>query len=204
MGVDNTLIGKVYFEGDVRMPVPPEYFLQRLYDYDALLVMFPSVARPGFYVVARRRERTQGISEKAVLPGVTNPDTLTCVKMGWIPVCAIVQTGVSWNPDQIIARLRARDLWAHGGADKVADMLEEQETADVAAQKKATRDDLWNRSGEGWRTYQARTGASSILFHDNLPVKGGDGSTAPTPRSTAGLGASFSAEKPDTTIGGEV
>jgi hypothetical protein len=199
MGAENAFIGKTYFDGDVQMPVPPEYFLQRLYDYDALLVLFPSIAHPGSYVVARRRERTRGLTGDAVLAGVTNPDTLTCVRMGWIPVCVMVQTGLSWNPDQIIARLQARDIRAHGGADKVADLLEEQETAEKVAQKKATRDDLWNRSGDAWRSYQARTGASSIRFNDT-PVNGGDGRTAPnTPRSTAGLGAPDGA-----TIGGEV
>lgn len=200
MSADNAFIGKTYFEGDVQMPVPPEYFLQRIYDYDALLVVFPSTPHPGSYVIARRRERTKGISGDAVIPGVTNPDTLICIKMGWIPVCVMVQTGTSWNPDQIIARLQARDIRAHGGPEKVADALEAQETADDAARKQAVRDDLWNRSGDGWRTYQARTGASSIKFNDRLPVKGDDGVTVPsTPRSTAGLGA-----PEGVTIGGEV
>lgn len=194
----NTFIGRNYFEGDGQMPVPPEYFLQRIYDYDALLVLFASVARPGGYVLARRRENSPGLTSDALLQ-VANPDTRMCMAMGWIPVCMVFQTGISWNPDQIIARLKTRDIRAQGGAEKVAALLEEQEDAEKAAQKKATREDLWNRSGDGWRTYQARTGASSIKFHDNLPVKGATDSTAPTPRSTAGLGG----DSP-TTIGGEV
>lgn len=224
MGAINALVGKVYFEGDVQMPVPPEYFLQRLYDYDAMLVMFPSAVRAGTYVLARRRERTPGLTS-AALAIVANPDTRLCMAMGWVPVCAMFQTGASWNPDQIIARLKARDIRAIGGADKAADLLEEQEDAEKAAQKAATREDLWNRSGDGWRTYQARTGASSHLFHETPPrtpvmfvAEGGAPpessmpadhpapspvpeatvSTASTPRSTAGLGAESA------TIGGEV
>lgn len=199
MSEDNSLIGRVYFEGDVQMPVPPEYFLQRLYDYDALLVMFASRVRPGCYVLARRREQTPGLRDSK-LAEIANPDTRQCMAMGWLPVCMIVQSGANWNPEQIIAKLAARDIRAHGGGEKVADLLEAQEDAEKTATKAAIREDLWNRSGDGWRTYQARTGASSIQFHGELPtpVTGGDGSTAPTPRSTAGLGAPEGA-----TIGGE-
>ncbi len=182
-----------YFGGDSGVQTPPDYFLQRIYDYDAMLVLFPSQVRPGAYVVARRRQHTRGLTESA-LAAVGNPDTRTCMAMGWVPVCVIFQTGVSWNPDQIIAKLQARDLWAHGGADKVADLLEDQEAKDEEARKKAVRDDLYNRSGDGWRSYQARTGASSIKFHDNYVTKLPAPETAveltvSTPRSTAGLGA---------------
>jgi hypothetical protein len=114
-------------------------------------------------------------------------------------VCAVFQAGISWNPDQIIARLKARDIRANGGADKVADQLEAQEAADEAATKKAIRDDLWNRSGDGWRTYQARTGASSIKFHDNLPVKEATVQQLP-PLEAQQDGAPI----PALTIGGEV
>jgi hypothetical protein len=198
MSEDNSFIGRTYFEGDVQMPVPPEYFLQRIYDYDALLVMFPSTARPGAYVIARRREKSPGLTS-AALASVGNPDTRLCMAMGWVPVCAMFQAGISWNPDQIIARLKARDIRANGGADKVADQLEAQEAADEAATKKAIRDDLWNRSGDGWRTYQARTGASSIKFHDNLPVKEATVQQLP-PLEAQQDGAPI----PALTIGGEV
>lgn len=190
----NAFIGRNYFEGDVQMPVPPEYFLQRIYDYDALLVMFASAARPGGYVLARRRENSPGLTDKS-LAAIGNPDTRICLSMGWVPICMFYQTGISWNPEQIVARLHARDIRAQGGADAVADRLEEQEDAEKAAQRKATRDEQWDRSGEAWRSYQARTGASSIQFHGEVkaPVTDATDSTASTPRSTAGLGAETSA-----------
>lgn len=173
------------------MDVPPEYFLQRIADYDAMLVLFPSQVRPGAYVIARRRQHTPGLTH-AALGTLVNPDTRTCVTMGWVPVCVMFKTGDSWNPDPIIAKLKLRDIWAEGGADKVADALEAQEAKEEAARKQAVRDDLYNRSGDAWRSYQARTGASSIKFHDNhdkAPVSETTVSTVSTPRSTAGLGA---------------
>jgi hypothetical protein len=204
MDGENSFLGRTYFEGDAQLPVPPEYFLQRIYDYDALLVMFPSQVRVGAYVVARRRENSPGLTS-AALAAVANPDTKTCMAMGWVPVCIMFQVGLNWNPEPLIAKLTARDIRANGGADKVADLLEQQEADAEVARKKALRDDLWDRSGEGWRTYQARTGASSIQFHGEVkaPVSETTVSTVSTPRSTAGLGTGDNMSS-GMTIGGEV
>ena len=37
-------------------PAPPAYFLQAIYDYDAMLVVMPSRDNPGAYVIARRKQ----------------------------------------------------------------------------------------------------------------------------------------------------
>lgn len=170
MSETNAFIGRTYFEGDSGIAVPPEYFLQRIYDYDPLLVVFPSQRQPGAYVLARRREQTAGLTGK-VVDMITQPDTKTCIAMGWIPVCTFFQTGISWDPTLIIGKLMARDIREQGGADKVADRLEEEEDAATAATRQATRDDLYNRSGDAWRSYQARTGQNSLLPHGELPRK---------------------------------
>jgi hypothetical protein len=94
----------------------------------------------------------------------------------------------SWSPDPLIRTLKARDLWEHGGADKVADMLEAQEDTAKAANAQAIRDDLYNRSGDAWRSYQARTGASNIQFHDRPKSKTVLGAPAQVSESTVGLG----------------
>lgn len=187
MDGENSFLNRTYFQGDGHMPVPAEAFLQRIYDYDAMLVLFASQVRPGSYVVARRREYSPGLTS-AALASVGNPDTKMCMAMGWVPVCIMFHAGHSWDPGPLIAKLRARDLWAHGGADKVADLLEEQEAAAEVARKKAVRDDLWDRSGDGWRSYQARTGASSIQFNGEVkaPVPETTVPTVSTPRSIAG------------------
>jgi hypothetical protein len=76
------------------------------------------------------------------------------------------KTGPTWNPDPIIETLKARDLWAVGGGDKAADLLEAQEDAAAAKLKAEIRDDIWNRSGDAWRSYKARTGQSTIRHND--------------------------------------
>jgi hypothetical protein len=160
-----------YIADNTRMPVPSAYFLQRLYDFDSYLVILPSRVRAGAYVIGRRKQFSRGITEKAIDEQYSNPDTKMCVLNNCVPVCMMFATGATWDPDYIIAKLKARDIWAHGGADKVADMLEAQEAAEAAALKKSIRDDLWNRSGDGWRTYQARTGQSTIRHNDLRPTK---------------------------------
>lgn len=151
---------------------PPSYFLQRLYDFDAMLVLMPSRDQPGAYVLGRRKQFGPGITESALDAVYTKADTKMSILNGAVPVCMVFKplTG-SWSPDPLIRTLMARDIWAHGGADKVADMLEAQEEA---AKKKISDDiraDLYNRSGDGWRSYQSRTGQSTIKHRDMYPTK---------------------------------
>lgn len=150
-----------------KMAAPPAYFLQRLYDFDNMLVLVPSRNVPFAYVLARRKQFSKGLTDRAIESVIQQPDTKMCLAYGLVPVCLVYKTGPSWDVDSLIQSLRARDMWAHGGPDKVADLLEEQEAAEKLAIQKATRDDIYNRSGDAWRSYQARTGASSIRFNGN-------------------------------------
>jgi|KBSSwiStaDraftv2_1062776.scaffolds.fasta_scaffold06641_4 hypothetical protein len=151
---------------------PPAYFLQRLYDFDAMLVLMPSRDQPGAYVLGRRKQFGPGLTPAAVQGVYTKPDTRMCILNGAVPVCMVFKpANGSWSPDPLIRTLMARDIWAHGGADKVADMLEEQEEAEKVATLAASRKEIYERSGDGWRSYLARTGQSSIKFNDRFPVK---------------------------------
>lgn len=174
---------------------PPAYFLQRLYDFDAELVLMPSREQPGAYVLGRRKQWGPGLTQAAVDAVYTKADTKMAILAGCVPVCMVFKpVSGNWIPDGLIRTLAARDLWAHGGADKVADMLEAQEDAADKANKKAIRDSIYERSGDAWRSYQARTGQSSIKFKDMLPAKtqrsaaAGSGIRKTKSKSTAGLG----------------
>ena len=156
--MSNRYIGVNFIPDNPRMAVPPEFFLQRLYDFDADLVMLPSRHVPFAYVLGRRRRYTAGLTDRAVAEASKQPDTIMCMNYGLVPVTLIYQLGSVWNADPIIRSLQARDIWAHGGADKFADKLDE---ADASLEKKVKQDskrDMWDRSGDAWRSYQARTG----------------------------------------------
>ena len=147
---------QVYIADNTRMETPPGWFLQALHDYDADLVVLPSRMRPFAYVIARRLRNKRW--DMAAVDSTTQPDTKMCMLHGLIPVCLMFKHGPTWSAEIILAKLRARDLWAHGGPDKVANLLEEQEAAEKAKIQADIRADMWDRSGDAWRSYQARTG----------------------------------------------
>ena len=156
-GNPNPWVGRVYIVDNARMPIPPAHFLAAVHDQDAMLVLFPSRQQPFTYVVARRRQLTKGLAMMPV-DEQTPADTKMCMEHDALPICRMFHHGAGWDPDPLIRSLRMRDLWTHGGPDKVADLLDTQDAKAEAANKRQIREDLYNRSGDGWRTYQARTG----------------------------------------------
>ncbi len=162
----NKFIGINYVDDNENMDVPPEFWLQRLYDFDSELVVFPSRYRPYAYVLARRQHFSAGRRDLALEKSVTQPDTKLCLERHLVPVTLIYRTGVTWTIDNIIAQLKARDVWAHGGYEKVANLLDDQDVKTEEDKAAVVRQDMWARSGEGWKSYQARTGQSTTRYND--------------------------------------
>jgi len=189
----NPWVGITYIPDNTRMATPPAHFLQVLHDYDGDLVIVPSRKTPYAYVIARRQRYSGGITSEVLHDTIDQPDTKMCLRYGLVPVCLMYRTGDSWDVDAILNKLKARDIWAHGGADKVADIMEEEEAKVVAAKKKQIRDDLWNRSGDAYRTYKRRTG-QSVSLAPNTTRTGRRMKLAPTPsKGMTGLGAQLQA-----------
>ena len=114
----NRYLGVTYIADNPRMETPPEWFLQRLFDYDSQLVLLPSRYKPYAYVIARRsRLGRRGLTGNAIADTITQPDTLMCMLYGCVPVCLMFKHGPQWAVDGVLAKLKARDLWAAGGAD---------------------------------------------------------------------------------------
>lgn len=179
----NRFVGVNYFpEGMPHMAVPPEHWLERLFDYDAELVVFPSRHVPYAYVLARRRRLRAPAIDKILENTITQPDTKVCLARGLAPVTVILRhSHGSWSIDNIIASLQARDIWRHGGGDKFADKQEEAEAAEERAKRTALRDDMWARSGQAWESYKRRTGqrvsSPGVATRAPLPTKIPSGST---------------------------
>lgn len=165
----NPYVGLNYLDLNSNMAVPPSYWLQRLFDFDDKLVVFPSFVVPFAYVLARRRQLTRGMTDTALEATIDQKDTKTCLRFGLVPVSLIYRTGVTWSIDNIIADLKARDIWAAGGAEKFTDKLDAADESRKKATRAAIRDDMWHRSGDAWRSYQARTGQRSRLI---VPTSG--------------------------------
>lgn len=155
----NPYIGVNYLDIDNKMAVPPKYWLERLYDFDADLVVFPSIQTPFAYVLARKARRTGGMNIQDPAFAKSAPDTKFCIMRHLLPVSLIYRyNAVSWSIDNIIAELKRRDIWAAGGGDAYADQADAADTQAEHHTKQTIRDDMYNRSGDAWRSYQARTG----------------------------------------------
>jgi len=158
MHTANRYLGVNYYNTSPNVAVPPEYVLQRFFDFDQELVLFPSATVPFAYVIARRAHRTGGynVHDPAFLSAP--PDTKFCVEHHWLPVTIMFKTGLTWEVDTVLQQLAARDIWRAGGAEAAADQLDAADEAKEVGTKAAIREDMWNRSGDAWRSYQARTG----------------------------------------------
>ena len=185
----NPYVGVTFIPDNPRMATPPAWFLQRVYDFDAQLVLMPSRMRAGTYVIARRQRRPRAqLTAKALIDTTTQQkDTQMCLKHGCVPVCLMFHFGSTWNADALLAKLKARDTWALGGGEKAADLLDAQDESDRQRQRQAIRDDLWHRSGDGWRTYQTRTGQRVLSSGGVTPATPEVSFPVATPSTPAGL-----------------
>lgn len=144
---------------------PPDYFLQRLLDYDNMLVVIPS-RQQALYRLARRVQFTPGIGALAVLS--READTAMMHTHGLVPVTTIVRFGGSnfWDAESVIQKLKDRDIWEHGGAEKVAELMDAAEAADRQRLLESTRDNMRQRAKDGWNSLQARTGSRNKTAYD--------------------------------------
>ncbi len=184
----NPWIGINYIDDNQNMAVPPAFWLQRLYDFDADLVVFPSRYRPFAYVLARRQRFSAGMEDKALEATITQPDTKLCLARHLVPVTMIFRTGTIWSIDNIIASLQRRDIWAHGGGEKMADAVDAAEDKEESNRKKDLRDDMWMRSGQAWESYKRRSGqrvsSPGMGSERHVPTAGSSSSTAGRPAVT--------------------
>ena len=180
----NRYLGVTYIADNPRMETPPEWFLQRLFDYDSQLVLLPSRYKPYAYVIARRsRLGRRGLTGNAIADTITQPDTLMCMHYGCVPVCLMFKHGPQWSVDGVLNTLKARDLWAVGGGDKAADLLEADEAAAKKKQDDDKREELRGLSREAYRSYKMRTGGRVVSAGHSRP--GAANPNSPSSRTAA-------------------
>ena len=177
---------------------PPAWWLARLFDFDADLVVVPSRQNP-WYLLARRAKYSPGIGAIAVLD--RHADTAMLATHKLVPVTTMIRYNAStWDIDSILQKLRDRDMWAISGGpasnrsieergEKVGRAVEAHEAAQQKQARRAVQNDMWDRSGDAWRSYQARTGQRTKL---NAPVgrrnRPSSGSTAQANTGRVGSG----------------
>jgi hypothetical protein len=146
------------------LPAPSEEWCRVLEQYDPDLRIFRSVKHP-VYRLARVAKNSAGLTAAFFdkIPNL-NPDTATCIRHGIVAVPLTLHTAaIQGAPQLIVDRLQRRDVWRHGGWERVADILDEQDRTrenQVAAER---QDSLRVRSRAMRTGFQYRTGARVSL-----------------------------------------
>ena len=167
------------------LPAPPTWWLQVLAAYDPDLVVMPSATEP-VYRLARRARKSPGV-QLALNAGLVppHPDTLRMARAKLVPVASMLQPTI-WSL-KTIEELAARDLWRHGGADRVNQLLLDQEARQRQRAKQALHDDLDRIGADAYASYKYRTGqrvslvstvARSAIHRALAAVDSTDGSPA--------------------------
>ena len=136
---------------------PPAWFRRQMAAQDADLVIFPS-QEEGLYRVARRVRA----NHQPVMHALQNrPDTKIYVQHGLVPVISLAPF-VQWGP-VVLSDLAEMDMWRFGGADAVADELEQRERIADEKLDLDIADQAMQLAGESFRGLKWRNGSAVDL-----------------------------------------
>lgn len=142
-----------------KLPQPSSWWLQLLKDYDAQLVLMPSV-KDCCYRLCRRVAVQDRLGLK-VAAIHTHPDTVQMINHGLIPVRTVIPWAV--KSDKIIRDLMACDITAQGGAEKVDKAINDAERYDAERLDRQQSQEAFERSGDAYRSLKRMKGESVSL-----------------------------------------
>lgn len=160
-------------ENPWKLEAPSEWWLQKLFDYDAQLVVFPSRMRPA-HILARRRHFSNAMAEmntldKDLLRKSAGMDGDIMATHNLIYVRHLL--GDTVKRLMIFQWLIDHDLQAQGGAEKVDDRIVSVEQDQAARARQKMIEDIDHRARDAYRSYQARTGRRSGYTKDRAGAK---------------------------------
>lgn len=143
------------------LATPPGWFLAKLWEFDPSLVIIPS-RQSNVYRLAQRRKLN--LPEKMVNEALfKESDTQLLATYSLVPVTSILAT-VNWHDPYLFVELANRAPHRQGGADKVNQMLEEQDTKDELM-KAAKQDEMLSYLGkDAWGLYNKNIGVRSNMY----------------------------------------
>ena len=154
-----------------RLPEPPAWFLQGLYEFDPRLVIVPSRIKvkkeQPAYLLCMRRQYSAGLGDVAMLDN-KHPDTNMCYAHGLLPIAPLrfkkgVKTFTQGGLNSLIADLKSRNTWALSGGptgdtDKIWKDVEYAEEQAEQKRKTGLRDMFYHMARDAYRSLKARTG----------------------------------------------
>lgn len=159
-----TLANYLITENPYNLIAPPAWWLQKLADYDAQLVVFPSRCRPA-YILARRRSATLKMAEqdrldKNLLRQSAGMDGDILADNNLVYVRHLL--GNTVRRLEFFQWLKDADTWIDGKPGAWANKLENAENEQAARQRALMISDIDHRARDAYRSYKARTGGSTI------------------------------------------
>lgn len=147
-------------ENTFKLAAPPQWWLKQLHDYDSQLVVFPSRTRMA-YILARRRSHSNAMAEldrldKDLIRKSAGLDGDIIANHNLIYVRHLI--GNTIRRPEIFQWLKDHDTWANGGAEKVAQAIEDAEVSAAQKKRQTMLDNIDHRARDAWKSYQARTG----------------------------------------------
>lgn len=147
------------------LPKPPEYWLDRLREFDDSLVVIPS-RQDCVYRLAQRRPPDPNITLANQLMK-DGGDTQMLSSNGLVPVTTI-RANPRWDNPLMWKELAERAPWRQGGAEAVIEKIEKAEAnkeAELAAQTDAHLDYLGR---DGWNYYNMKRGLRSRMWSPKI------------------------------------
>jgi hypothetical protein len=140
---------------------PPQWWLQRLWHFDASLVVVPS-RQTCVYRLAQRRKLL--LPEQLVNDALfKESDTRMLASYSLIPVTTILATA-NWSDPQLFEELARRAPWRQGGAERVNELLNAQDQQDELDKRMRTDEHLSYLGRDAWRLYGKKIGVRSAMW----------------------------------------
>ena len=144
-----------------RLAGPPNWWLQKLWDFDSKLVVVPSRQMYVYRLAMRKRlNLPEAIVNEALFK---QSDTRMLASYGLVPITTIIPTA-NWSNPYMFEEMRRRTPHMMGGAERYADMVEAQEAADAAKTQQLIDDRNEEVARDGWRLYLKKIGLRSQMY----------------------------------------
>lgn len=146
------------------LPTPSPGWLKPIAEYDSLLRIVPSQKHPVYRLM--RVARRTGKMLDAAFSKITDlhVDTRLALQLGLVAVTTLPAAILTAPPEHVVQWLKDHDLEAHGGADRVADRLEQAESRRELIDEISTRSENGVRHRASRVSYLYRTGARVSLI----------------------------------------
>lgn len=140
---------------------PPSWWLRQLWEFDSSLVIVPSRQDCIYRLAQRRKLNLPADMVNDML--FQQSDTQMLASYGLIPVTTILSTA-NWSNPFLFEELRRRAPWRLGGADAVANRLDEEDFKAEVDKRAQTDEHLTYLGKDAWGLYNKKIGTRSHMY----------------------------------------